>query len=273
MATFSSSAVRALLAILVLSGALAGLRAAPPGSFPTADSEKAELRSALGALSEENDRLTEDNTELGEKLAIAEANVKRLTESVAIANEEAEVFRRSTGELKLKLEALGLTGGTANPSKLEQRLLTAVNNLRHAEEDRKKLTETLVALTEASMNSLKSGDQAEAKAALERAVREANRQLGTATVNAVEASAEPSTLTDGRIISTKDELSLVVANFGTKQGVAVGMPFQVLRGERVIATVRVVDARERIAGAVIQNLKSEKEKIRVGDRLKIAARQ
>jgi chromosome segregation ATPase len=273
MAKFPSSAKRSLLVLLVLSGALAGLRAAPNSSFSKPDSETAELRSALGALAEENDRLTDEKDELTEKLALAEATAKRLTESVAVANEEAEVFRRQTGELKLKLEALGLSGGSGNTSKLEQRLLAAVNNLRHAEDDRKKLTEALVILTEASMNSLKNGLSPEAKAALERAVKDANKQLGTASGNAVEASAEPATLTDGRIISLKDDLSLVVANVGTKQGVAVGMPFQVLRENRVIGTVRVVDARERISGALIQNLNSEKEKFRVGDRLKIAARQ
>lgn len=273
MANFPTSAGRFLTVYLVLSGALAGLRAEPSSSFSKPDSETAEIRSALGALAEENDRLTDENDELTEKLAVAEANAKRLTEGVAEANEEAEVFRRQTGELKLKLEALGLTGGSGNSSKLEQRLLAAVNNLRHAEDDRKKLTEALVILTEASMNAVKNGFTPEAKAALERAVKEANKQLGTANGNAVEASAEPATLTDGRIISMKDDLSLVVANVGTRQGVAVGMPFQVLRGETVIGTVRIVDARERISGALIQNLKSEKEKFRVGDRLKIAARQ
>ncbi len=51
------------------------------------------------------------------------------------------------------------------------------------------------------------------------------------------------------------------------------MPFQVIRGEKLIGTVRVVDVRENIAGAVIQNLSSEKERIKVGDRLKVDARQ
>ena len=51
------------------------------------------------------------------------------------------------------------------------------------------------------------------------------------------------------------------------------MPFKVLRGDRVIGTVRVVDVRERIAGAVIQDLSSDKEKIKQGDRLKVDAQQ
>jgi hypothetical protein len=75
------------------------------------------------------------------------------------------------------------------------------------------------------------------------------------------------------VISIKEELGLIVANIGSRQGVAVGMPFQVIRDDRLIGTVRMIDVRERIAGAVVQDLSSEKEKIKVGDRLKIAARQ
>ena len=49
------------------------------------------------------------------------------------------------------------------------------------------------------------------------------------------------------------------------------MPFQVWRGDDRIGLVRVVDVREKIAGAVIQDLDS-KEKIKVGDRLRVDAR-
>jgi hypothetical protein len=43
------------------------------------------------------------------------------------------------------------------------------------------------------------------------------------------------------------------------------------RGEQVTGTLRVVDVRERICGAVIQE--SGKEKIKVGDRLEVDARR
>jgi hypothetical protein len=278
MATFSLPAVRSqfLLVSCLLSGALAGgLSAAPKSSLPNLDSETDELRSTVGALVERNDKQSEEIAQLKEKLAVADANGKRLTEAIAEANAEAEVFRRQTGELKLKLEALGVAAGSGNTSKLEQRLLTAVNNLRHSEDERKKLIEALIGLVEASMNYQKLADKPtpEAKKAVEHQIAIANQVLGTASGNAVEAPAIPATLTDGLVIDTKDDLSLIVANIGTQNGVAVGMPFQVIRGDHIVGLVRVVDARERIAGAIIQNLSSEKEKIKVGDRLKVAARQ
>ena len=46
-------------------------------------------------------------------------------------------------------------------------------------------------------------------------------------------------------ISVKDDLALVVMNLGSKQGVKVGMPFQVIRGEHIVGSVRVVDVREK----------------------------
>jgi hypothetical protein len=75
------------------------------------------------------------------------------------------------------------------------------------------------------------------------------------------------------VISVKEELSLAVANIGSRQGVRVGMPFQVLRDGHIIGSVRVIDAREKISGAVIQNLSSEKDKIKVGDILRVDATQ
>src|SRR5205809_3024498 len=81
---------------------------------------------------------------------------------------------------------------------------------------------------------------------------------------------EPS-LMDGSVISVKDEWSFVVGNLGEKQGVKIGMPMRVMRGDQRIATLRVVDVRHKICGAVIQEMDAEKEKIKVGDRLQVDA--
>jgi hypothetical protein len=76
---------------------------------------------------------------------------------------------------------------------------------------------------------------------------------------------------DGQVVSVKEEWSLVVGNIGEKQGVKIGMPLRVLRADKLIATLRVVDVRQRICGAVIQEMGSGK--IKVGDRLQADARQ
>ena len=84
------------------------------------------------------------------------------------------------------------------------------------------------------------------------------------------AQPQNGSLLDGSVISVKEEWSFVVGNFGAKQGVKIGMPLRVMRGDDEVAKLRVVDVRERICGAVIQE--SGKEKIKVGDRLEVDAR-
>jgi len=223
----------------------------------------------------ENQSLKDEVTGLKEKLAISEASAAKLSESVTLANSEAEIFRRQAGELKARLEALGLTAGSGHENKLEGRLLSAVNELRHSEEERKKLSNTLIGLVEAAMNFAKvaTTGSPDSRLALEAQLRRADEMLGSPSGAVVQAASVPATLTDGMVIAMKEEWALVVANIGSRQGVAVGMPFQVIRDDRLIGTVRMIDVRERIAGAVIQDLSSEKDKIKVGDRLKVDARQ
>ena len=46
----------------------------------------------------------------------------------------------------------------------------------------------------------------------------------------------------------------MVGNFGAREGVKIGMPLRVKRGNEVVARLRVVDVRERICGAIIQEI-------------------
>ena len=113
------------------------------------------------------------------------------------------------------------------------------------------------------------GGDAEARMEVEAELRRTNELVAKIQ----NAPAETGTLMDGSVISLKEEWSLVVGNIGEKQGVKMGMPMRVMRGEKLIATLRVVDVRQRICGAVIQKMGSEKEKIKVGDRLQADARK
>lgn len=215
--------------------------------------------------------MTESKTEeLRRQVSTQKEAVQTLTESLAASNAEAELFRRKYSELQLRMEALGLEAADKDRAKLEQRLLAAVSDLQLAEKERAQYREQMLRLTEAMLHLLKTstGGDAKARAALEAEVRRTN-----ALVSAPEtpATAAPS-LMDGSVVSVKDEWSLVVGNLGEQQGVKLGMPLRVTRGGRTIAILRVVDVRQKICGAVIQEMDSEKEKIKVGDRLQADAR-
>jgi hypothetical protein len=213
--------------------------------------------------------LLEQNEELRKQLSAQRESLKTLTTSLAESNAEAELFRRKYSDLELRMEALGLESASKDRAKLEQRLLAAVSDLRLAQKERDEYRDQMLRLSEAMLHYLKSsqGGDAQARMEVEAQLRGTN-ELATRSTNT--QSAQPS-LMDGNVISVKNEWSFVVGNLGRQQGVKIGMPMRVLRADRKIATLRVVDVRQRICGAVIQDMVSEKEKIKVGDRLQADA--
>ena len=57
---------------------------------------------------------------------------------------------------------------------------------------------------------------------------------------------------EARIVDANPELGLVVLDQGARQGVRYGLPLTVTRDRRRIGRIRVVDVRERIAGAAVE---------------------
>lgn len=249
---------------------------------------------------------------LNEQLLLARESIRSLTESLALANSEAEAFKRQAEDLQAKFDALAPAAG-ANADK-EQRLLSTVNELTRQQKENAILLDRMLALTESvqiflkSVESADNGDreafekelkrktadksdpaaqaeakslleittraktaQAEARAALETQLRSADRLLGAG--GASEPDPSGATLTDASVVEVKQEFALVVANIGREAGVRTGMPFQVWRGNRRIGEVRVIDVRDRISGAIVQNLVSEEDPIQIGDRLRVDARR
>ena len=217
--------------------------------------------------------LLAQNEELRRQLSIQQESVKTLTTSLAESNAEAELFRRKYSDLELRMEALGLESVNKDRAKIEQRLLTAVSDLQLAHKDRDEFRDQMLRLNESMLRYLKTsqGGDAQARMDMETQLRRTN-ELATRATRTPPPSAQPS-LMDGSVISVKDEWSFVVGNIGEKQGVKIGMPLRVMRGDKKIATLRVVDVRQRICGAVIQEMDSGKEKIKVGDRLQVDAKQ
>jgi hypothetical protein len=218
-----------------------------------------------------NSSLSESNmNEMHKQLEVQRESVKTLTESLAESNAEAELFRRKYSDLQLRMEALGLDAANKDRAKLEQRLLAAVSDLQLAQKEREQYRDQLLRLSETMMQLLKTSTGGDAKARMELEAQLRGTNALIAKANQVEAQPD---LMDGSVISVKDEWSLVVGNLGEKQGVKIGMPLRVVRDDKTIARLRVVDVRQKICGAVIQEMDSEKEKIKVGDRLQADARQ
>ena len=209
------------------------------------------------------------NEDLRKQLSIQQESVRVLTASLAESNTEAELFRRKYVDLESRMEALGLASASKDRAKLEQRLLAAVSDFRLTQKERDQMRDQLLGLSEALLQYLQTsqGGDAQARADVETQLRKTNELVGS-SMSPSSKELQPS-LMDARVLSVKDEWSFVVANIGEQHGVKIGMPLRVMRADQKIATMRVVDVRQRICGAVIED--SGKEKIKVGDRLQVDA--
>lgn len=57
---------------------------------------------------------------------------------------------------------------------------------------------------------------------------------------------------DCKILEINEELGIAVLKAGRRQGMRPGLQFAVMRGDRAVAMLRVIDVRETIAGAVLE---------------------
>ncbi len=214
-----------------------------------------------------SEKLLVENRQLQAALSKAEQAVREMRQVVAVGAGEVEIYRRQAIEIKKRVEALG-GSVSGSQGKLEQRLLSSVSEIQQLEFKNSALVAAIIRLTEA-MSQLKipsGSSDGTGQLVVEEAIREARAALGVSN-RGVEALAVALTLGDGAVISVKEEMLLVVANLGRAQGVRVGMPFRVIRGNNIVGSVRVVEVRERFAGAVVQSLISVENRIRIGDRL------
>jgi hypothetical protein len=230
------------------------------------NSSLSDSKNESGAVTAE--ALLAQREELRRQLSLSQETVQTLTTSLAESNAEAELFRRKFADLQLRMEALGLASASKDRAKLEQRLLTAVSDLQLAQKERDQYRDQMMQLSETMLRYLKTAEGGDPQARMD--VETQLRSMNALVDKSAKAQPQNGSLLDGSVISVKEEWSFVVGNFGAREGVKIGMPLRVKRGDDVVAKLRVVDVRERICGAVIQE--SGKEKIKVGDRLEVDAR-
>src|SRR5437879_1722414 len=225
---------------------------------------------AGGLAGEGNSSLSESKIENAEQKITVESPLAQNEDLRKGLTGQADVFRLTYSDWELRMEALGLASANKDRTKLEQRLLAAVSDLRLTQKERDEFRDQLLGLDEALLRYLQTsqGGDAQARMDVEMQLRKTSELVGGST-SAAAQEPQPS-LMDGSVVSVKDEWSFVVANIGEQHGVKIGMPLRVMRGDQKIATLRVVDVRQRICGAVMED--SGKEKIKVGDRLQADAR-
>ena len=128
-----------------------------------------------------------------------------------------------------------------------------------------KANDAIIALSESLEVLLKTNTNInpQSRMSVEIEMRKASSILNSVCSNKV--NDKPINLSDAKIIDVQENLELVVANIGSKSGVKLGMSFSIFRNEKKIATACVIDLRENISGATIQNLTSENIQVENGD--------
>jgi hypothetical protein len=168
-------------------------------------------------------------------------------------------------------EAMGIDILTGDEQALQQRLVQAVRELYNTERERREAIKTLKDLLDSSLNLVRSGSgyNPQLRAQYEEAHRSAQKLIegkGNAPIPIAQS------LADAQIVSINADLKTVVINVGSSHGVKVGMPFRVLRDNIVIGSVKILQTRETISAAVIEEVRGE-QVFKLKDRVILATNQ
>jgi hypothetical protein len=183
--------------------------------------------------------------------------VRELTEKLAVARTESDLFQKQAVEARLRAQTLGVNFDDAEATQAQRQLIASLRALRVAETDRQQAVEQLRRLVWAvEQNRDVTVEVARAKELL-------------AAVNAPPPQLAGGTLGAAAVVDVNPDLQMVVLNVGAAQGARVGMPLVVLRGDRVVAELKVIEVRPRLCGALIE--KADKGvMLRVGDHARVA---
>ena len=241
--------------------------------MPSHSRAQAKVSPSSIELQEVTTALAVARKQLGEERVRADAldeTRKALAESLAAANQEALKERAAYQDLLIKMEALGVDALSVDPKSLQQRLLKAVRTAELESEQSRKLSAQLLKLSEAVVGYFQAaGGGAEAsperRMLVEAELRATDEALGLGLQKAKEP---PVTVEQGQVVSLDPEIGLIVLNVGRKGGIRVGMPLEISRMDRLIGTAMIVDVRDSICGAVLNQLVSKSNDVKVGDRIK-----
>ena len=197
-------------------------------------------------LQETLEKLRAENATLRQDVEQRDAAIRSLTESLAIARTESELFQKQWGEAQLRAQMLGVNFADANATQTQRQLAETMRVLSRAEAERKQLVEQLKRLLEAvQTNGNVTGEV------------ERTRNLLAARDPLTPASMSEGTIEAAQIVDVNPKLHVVVLNVGLLRGAQIGMPFVVFRGDRVVAWLKVVDVRQSVCAALIERVERD----------------
>jgi hypothetical protein len=226
-----------------------------------------ELKEAQATLQASTTRIAE----IESRLEKAQKQVNALAEALASANGDSQQARESYERLRIQMEGLGVAALDASSAALQDRLLTAASDIRILSNQNKALAAALMDLSQATLDYAKAAPPVDGVPKKELDAKLAAAEKALATIQNEAAPAHDSDLLDARVVSLKEDAGVVVFNVGARHGVHTGMPFLIYRQDKPVARALVVDVRQDICGAVVQDQVSKDEPVKVGDTGKVEA--
>ena len=203
------------------------------------------VRADAESLRKALDQLSVSYADAQQRLRDREAALRALTTSLAIARTESELFQQLWSEAQVRTQMLGANLAEPDAAVTQRQLVETLRKLYLVEADRQRLAELLKRLVAGiESNRDVTGEIATAK------------QLLADKVVSVAVPASNSTLAAARVLEVNPKLQLVVLDVGAQNGARVGMPLIILRGDLVVAEVRIVEVRPKICGALIEKVEN-----------------
>ena len=156
---------------------------------------------------------------------------------------------------------------------LRWQMLTTLRLLRREQLSNEELEQRLRKVTLLAGEAIKSADKVDAKkrALLEDEIRSIRNLLGPLVLDGRKRESDEGSqdinvdaLRKAKVANVRKDLSLVVLSVGRQHGVKPGMPFDIVRENKLVATVYVVEVRDQFCGALIERME-ENNPVKVED--------
>lgn len=191
-------------------------------------------------------------------------------DELLLAQAEAKAYRAAWLELQRRDEILGIAALSNDVRDSHDQIARLSGELIRAERYAKELAEQTKSVLDAAANW--AGEPIPAKKAAARAEFESAKRALSELAKNNQPRPLARNLTDAQVVAVDRDQQALVLNLGRSQGAKEGMPFRILRGDKVLGTCRLLEVRELVSAGLPEQL-NDGAKIQVGDRVSVLAQK
>jgi hypothetical protein len=192
------------------------------------------------------------------------------TDELLMAKAEAQAYRAAWLDLQHRDEVLGVATLSNDVRDSHEQVARLSGELIRAERFAKEITEQMNRVIVAAANW--AGESLPAKKAAARAEFESAKRGWSELEKRNLPRPMASGLSDAQVVAVDREQQSLVLNLGLRQGAKEGMPFRILRGDKVLGSCRLLEVRELVSAGLPEEL-AEGVQIQVGDRVAVLAKK